>query len=247
VAKTAPTGIIALDKALMNGVPKGFTVLVTGVPGTGLELFAKQFAGASGARDENVVYFTTSERDEDIVGTMQDFGWRSDLTILNIGNQYYETVLARRLEASRFRQEGLSMKDLTKLRVQEAGVRREVNFLTALSYEISQLKPPFRVVVDALDFFLEYYDPPEVLSALRTVKAHVQRTEGIALLTMVNGVHDARVQSGVEEIVDCIFELERVREGAAFKRYLIIRKVRNHPEKTGIHPLTLSKDGLEIE
>ena len=247
MAKTAPTGIVALDRALMNGVPKGFTLLVTGVPGTGLELFAKQFAGASGAREENVVYVTTSERDEDVVGTMQDFGWRSDLTILNIGNQYYETVLARRLEASRFRQEGLMMKDLVKAHAQEAGVRREVNFLTAVSYEISQLKPPFRLVIDALDFFLEYYDPAEVLSALRTVKAHVQRTEGLALLTMLGGVHDARVQSGVEEIVDCVFELERVRDGASFNRYLIIRKVRNHPEKTGIHPLVLSKEGIEIE
>ena len=246
MAKVAPTGLAALDKALMSGLPKGFTVLVTGSPGAGLELFAKQFA-AAGARDESVVYFTTSERDEDIVGTMQDFGWKSDLTIVNIGNRYYETVLARRLEASRFRLEGLSIKDLQKIRAQDAGVRRDVNFLTALSYEISQLKPPFRVVVDTLDFFLEYYDPAEVLSALRTVKAHVKRAEGLALLTMLGAVHDARVQSGVEEIVDCIFELERVRDGATFNRNLVIRKVRNHPEKTGIHPLALTRDGLEIQ
>ena len=246
MARTAPTGIAALDKALMNGLPKGFTVLVTGSPGSGLELFAKQFAGSS-AKDENVVYFTTSETDEDIVSTMQDFGWKSDVTIVNIGNQYYETVLARRLEASRFRQEGISVKDLQKLRAAEAGGRREVNFLTYLSYEVSQLRSPFRVVVDALDFFLEYYDKAEVLSALRTVKAHVQRTEGLALLTMLSGVHDTHTQSGVEELVDCIFELERVREEATFKRYLIIRKVRNHPEKTGIYPLALTKSGLEIE
>lgn len=245
MAKTTSTGIAALDKALGNGLPKGYTVLVSGNPGAGLELFAKQFA-AGGVRDENVVYFTTSERDEDIVGTMQDFGWKADLTIVNIGNQYYETVLARRLDASRYRQEGITLKDILRVKG-EAGMRRDMNFLTALSYEISRLKAPFRVVVDALDFFLEYYDPAEVLSALRTVKAHVQRSEGIALLTMLSEVHDARVQSGVEEIVDCIFELERVREGASFKRYLVIRKVRNHPEKTGIHPLSLTKEGIEIE
>ena len=245
MAKTASTGIGALDKALMNGVPKGFTALTYGSPGSGLDLFAKQFAAAD-ARDENVVYFTTSEPDEDIIGTMQDFGWKADLTIVNIGNQYYETVLARRLEASRYRQEGITLKDLQRGRAQEAGLRREVNFLTTLSYEVSRLKPPFRVIVDSLDFFLEYYDHAEVLSAIRTVKAHVQRTEGLALLTMLSGVHDARTQSGLEGIVDAIFELERVREADAFKRYLIIRKVRNHPDKAGIHPLSLTKDGLEI-
>ena len=246
MAKTAPTGIPALDRVLMNGLPKGFTLLATAVPGSGLDLFAKQFA-AAGAKDENVVYFTTSEQDEDIVGTMQDFGWKADLTIINIGNQYYETVLARRLEASRFRQEGITLKDLQKLKGAEAGPPREVNFLTALSYEVSRLKPPFRVVVDSLDFFLQYYDPGEVLSALRTIKAHVQRSEGLALLTMLAGMHDPRAQSGLEGIVDGIFELERVREEASFRRYLVIRKMRNHPEKTGVHPLSVTKNGLEIE
>jgi len=246
VAKTASTGIGALDRALMNGLPKGFTVLATGVPGSGIDLFAKQFA-ASGTKDENVVYFTTSEQDEDIVGTMQDFGWKADVTIVNIGNQYYETVLARRLEASRFRQEGITLKDLQKARSGDTGTRRDVNFLTALSYEVSRLKPPFRVVVDSLDFFLQYYEHAEVLSAVRTIKAHTQRTEGLAVFTMLSGVHDARTQSGLDGIVDAIFELERAREGAAFTRYLVIRKVRNHPEKTGVHPLALTKDGLEIE
>lgn len=246
MARTGSTGVLALDRALMNGLPKGFTLLATGVPGSGLDLYAKQYAGA-GAKDENVVYFTTSEQDEDIVGTMQDFGWKADLTIVNIGNQYYETVLARRLEASKFRQEGLSMKDVAKLKAMEAGIRREVNFLTALSYEVSRLKPPFRLIVDSLDFFLQYYDHAEVLSALRTIKAHVQRTEGLALLTMLTGVHDPRTQSGLEGIVDAIFEMERVRDAASFKRYLVIRKIRNHPDKTGIYPLALTKNGLEIE
>ena len=46
-------GIAELDRALMNGVPKGYTILVTGTPGTGVELFAKQFA-AAGIGSENV-------------------------------------------------------------------------------------------------------------------------------------------------------------------------------------------------
>ena len=230
----------------MDGLPKGFTVLVTGPPGAGLELFAKQFAGAA-AKGEAVVYFTTSERDEDVVSTMKDFGWKADLTIVNIGNMHYESVLAPRLEASRYRQEGVTMKDLHKLRAVAAETKREVNFLTTLAYETSELRPPFRLVVVALDFFLESYAPIDVLSSLRTIKMHTQRAEGLALLTMLSGVHDPRVQSGVEEIVDCILELERVRDGAAFKRYLVIRKVRNHPEKTGVHPLTLTKEGLQIE
>src|SRR2546422_58711 len=149
--KVVSTGITALDKALMNGLPKGFTVLVTGPPGSGTELLAKQFAGA-GVRDE--------------------------------------------------------------------------------------------IVVDSLDFFLEYYAHADVLSALRTIKAHTQHEEGVALLTMLSGVYDTRTQSGVEEIVDCIVELERVRHENEFRRYLVLRKVRNHPEKTGLYEYTITDKGI---
>src|SRR3970282_2739421 len=111
MAKVVSTGIAALDKALMSGLPRGFTVLVTGPPGAGTELVSNQFA-AAGVKDENVVYFTTTERDKDVTSTMEDFGWKADLQIVNIGKLYYESVLARRLEGARTREEGIPLKDV---------------------------------------------------------------------------------------------------------------------------------------
>ncbi len=243
MAKVVSTGIAALDKALMNGLPKGFTALVTGPPGSGTELVAKQFAGA-GVKDESVVYFTTTERDEDVTSTMEEFGWTAQLKIVNIGTLYYESVLARKLQVSRYRQEGITMKDIMRKEGERSPTGPNVNFLTSLTYEVSKLKPPFRVVVDSLDFFLEYYAHADVLSALRTIKAHTQHEEGVALLTMLSGVYDTRTQSGVEEIVDCIVELERVRHENEFRRYVILRKVRNHPEKTGLYEYTITDKGI---
>lgn len=234
-------GIPALDKTLMDGLPEGLVVLVSGSPGSGTELFAKQFAAGSGK--ENVVYFTTTERDDDVTTTMEHFGWKSDIKIYNIGEQYYEQVLARELEISKYREEGLKTKDIQKYVLEEGGKKR-VNLLTTLTYEISKLTPPFRIVIDSLDFFLEYYIDRNVLSALRTIKTHVKHTRSMALLTMLTGVHNTRIESGVEEIVDIIIELERQRVGDEFKRNLLVRKVRNHPEKTWIHPYTITKDGI---
>jgi KaiC/GvpD/RAD55 family RecA-like ATPase len=236
-------GIPALDKSLMEGLPDGLVILVTGSPGSGAELFAKQFASA-GTSKESMVYFTTTERDEDVTSTMEHFGWKSDVQIVNIGELYYERVLARELEISKYRQEGLKTKDIRKYELDEEEMRKQVNFLTSLTYEISKLKPPFRIVVDSLDFFLEYYQDRNVLSALRTIKSHIQHNRSVALLTLLTDVHDTRTESGVEEIVDVIIELERQRTGDEFKRYLLIRKVRNHPEKTGIHPYSISKEGI---
>ncbi len=247
MADSASFGIPALDKAIMDGVPKGYTILCIGTPGAGVELFAKRFASA-GAENETVRYFSTSERDEDVLDTMKDFGWSTDLKIVNIGTMYYEKVLARHLDVSKYRLEGLTMRDLRQFEAEEYPEDEYVaNFLTTLTYEVSKLTPPFRIVLDSLNFFLEYYPYNEVLSALRTVKAHTQHNEGVALVTLVKGVLDSRTESGIEEIVDVIIELERLRDGFEFKRNLLIRKVRNHPEKTGILAYTIDEKGISAK
>lgn len=243
MSKVTSTGVSALDKSLLKGIPRGFTILVTGEPGSGLELFAKQFAGTN-QKTENVVYITTTERDEDLLGSMEEFGFATDMRIINIGTQYYETVLAQQLEISRYRQEGISLKDVRLFESRARQGPKVQNFLTLLTYEFSRLKPPFRAVIDSLDFFLEYHPHAEVLSALRTIKARTQHEDSVTLLTMLNRVHDVGTQSGVEEIVDCIIELERVREGAAYKHSIVLRKVRNHPDKTGIYAYEITSTGI---
>ena len=107
------TGIKILDDTLGGGVPVGFTTLVSGPPGGGTELFAKQFASA-GKKSENIVYVSTTERNEDVMATMKRFRWTEDMNILNIGTRYYENVLARKLEVSKYRYEGLSKENIEK-------------------------------------------------------------------------------------------------------------------------------------
>jgi KaiC/GvpD/RAD55 family RecA-like ATPase len=248
MVESVSLGIPALDKALMDGIPKGYTVLCIGTPGAGVELFAKRFATAN-VKKENVTYFSTSERTEDVVQTMEDFEWDTDIKIVNIGTMYYEKVLAKHLEVSKYRQEGLTIRDIRQFKLTNKDEEDEfsMNFLTTLTYEISKLSPPFRIVLDSLNFFLEYYPHDEVLSALRTIKAHTQHNEGVALVTLVKGVLDSRVESGIEEIVDGIIELERQRDGFEYKRNLLIRKIRNHPEKTGILAYTIDAKGISAK
>ena len=235
-------GIPALDEALMGGVLKGSTILVYGSPGAGMELFAKQFA--SGAdKDASVAYISTTERDEDVIRTMKTFGWDVNMHIINIGTEYYEKVLAKKLAVSKYRQEGITLRDIRS--IQKGDMSHEVvNLLTKLTYEISKLDPPFRIIIDSLDFFLSFYEHSDVLSAMRTIKAHTQHNEGVSLITMLEGVYDTRTQSGIEEIVDIIIELDREREGSEFKRNLVLRKVRNYPGKTKVMAYNITDKGF---
>jgi len=232
-------GIPALDEHLGGGIHKGSTVLVMGSPGSGTEFFAKQFASTG---REAVTYFTSTERDEDVLSVMREYGWRTDMKIINVGTKYYERVLAKKLEISRFRQEGITLGDIRKFK--EGDAAKEENFLTFLAYEISKLNPPFRVVINSLDFFLENYESPEVLMAMRTIKAHTQHSESVTLMTMLKGVHDSRIQSSIEDLSDVIIELDREKVGHEFKKYIIVQKVRNKPSQVGIIPAVYDKTGI---
>ena len=241
---TVSIGLPNLDKALMNGVPEGYTILLSGSPGSGMELFAKQFA-ASGGEEENVIYITTTERDEDIISTMQNFGWSTDrITIVNIGAEYYHKVLEKELIISKYREEGIPIKEI--FAPARKRKEKEVNFLTKITYEIFKLKPPFRIVIDSLDFFLNYYDRNKVISALRTIKAHAQYYGGVVLVTMLKDVYDTHTQSGIEQLADIILEMEMLRTPKGFINYLILKKVRNHPEKAGIFKYEVYEKGIRI-
>ena len=237
--KLTSIGIPALDEHIGGGIQKGSTILVMGTPGSGTEFFAKQFASAG---LEQVTYFTSTERDEDVLNLMREYGWRTDLSIVNIGTKYYERVLAKKLEVSRFRQEGITLSDIRRFREQDS--MKEENFLTFLAYEISKLNPPFRVVINSLDFFLENYDSAEVLMAMRTIKAHTQHSESVTLMTMLKDVHDSRIRSSIEDLSDVILELDREKVGHEFKKYMIVQKVRNRPAMVGIIPCMFDKSGI---
>jgi len=76
------TGIKKLDEVLMDGIPDGSSVIVMGTPSSGMELFAKQFASAD--KNENAVYFTTSETESEVKSMLKSYKWREDISIISI-------------------------------------------------------------------------------------------------------------------------------------------------------------------
>ena len=208
MADIVSIGIERLDEALIDGkgITMGSSILIQGSSGSGKELLSKQFASA-GVGSENVVYFSTDETSDELIGTFEQYRWPTDLRIVNVGTQYFEKVLSRELQASRFKQEGLSVAELRNIGSYGSTVD-QINFVADMTYEISKLRAPFRVVIDSLDFFLQYYDPIEVLSAMRTIKEYAQANGGTVMYTVTEGAHDARLHSQLEAISDVVIQLE---------------------------------------
>ena len=239
------TGVEALDALLTGSLPKGCSILVFGPPGSGIELFAKQFANAS-TTGNGTVYVATEESTQNIHATREQMGWKSPMSVVNFGEEYYEKVLAKRLEVSKYREEGIRLEDVKEFTASLYESGRSINFLTKLIYETSKMESGFRLVVDSLNFFIEHYDPSSVLSGLRTIRAHAQHEGGAILVTYHGSLSQHTLQSGLEGLVDCIIELETNRAGNAFERYIVVHKVSNHPEKTGIMKYSIGASGIQV-
>jgi|TARA_Y100000588_G_scaffold275226_1_gene291322 KaiC/GvpD/RAD55 family RecA-like ATPase len=247
MAEIISTGIQRLDHVLIEGkgIAAGSTVLIEGTSGAGKELFAKQFA-ACGVGPESVVYFSTDESSEELVETYEHYNWPTDLRIVNIGTQFFEKVLSRDLQASQYKQEGLAVSELRNVAAYGEGVVQS-NFLADMVYEICKLTAPFRVTIDSLDFFLHFYPVNEVLSAMRTIKSYVSSNKGTALFTISKGAHDVKIVSGLSAIADVIIEMEAARIASEFENRLIIKKIRNHPEKAVVLIYAITEQGITPE
>ncbi len=238
-------GIAEVDRELGPLMPPGWVGILRGGSGSGMSLFAKQFAQA-GAGKLPVFYYTTYERTEDILKAFHDFGWSTDgIEVVNISEEYYERVLRRDLEVSKLRERGLSYKDLTDT-ASAPTRRRSYNLTNRLLSDLAGLDRPFRLVLDSIDFFLEVLDAADVMMMVRQIRHRVQTLGGQALLSMVAEVHDRRTTGLLEDLSDLVVELGAGPTMDSFEHLFAIRKVRNHPEKTSVGLARMTAHGLVV-
>lgn len=231
-----------VDALLSGELPKGWLGILSGAPGSGVELVAKQFAQAANARTP-VSFYTTSERTEEVRRVMRDFSWRDDIRIVNLSDDYYDHVLSRDLEVSRFREKGISPAEIAQFRLEKLEAP-PVNFITRMLVDLASFDKPFRMVIDSLDFFLELQDPGAVVSLVRQIRYRSQRVGGYSLLTLHEGIHEPRTVGILEDVADLLLDVERTKEHLQFKQFLTIRKLRNHPERTGSVPISIGPTGI---
>ncbi len=100
VSDRASTGIEGLDTILGGGLPRHYTYLLQGEPGTGKTTMGLQFAMAGAANNERVLYITTIESKEEIHLVAQSHGWSLDG--ITVYHQDSDTAVTRDVEQSVF-------------------------------------------------------------------------------------------------------------------------------------------------
>ncbi|MFH1323541.1 MAG: KaiC domain-containing protein [Methanobacteriota archaeon] len=95
-------GISGLDEMLCGGIPEGHTVAILGSPGTGKSTFVLQFIYSGLQNDENCVYISLEESEENLIKTALIYGWdlrpyieSKKLTLVNLNTLNFKAMINR--------------------------------------------------------------------------------------------------------------------------------------------------------
>ena len=241
------TGIRKLDRLLEGGVPNGFTTLILGSPGSSTEILVKQIATVG-----DVVYITTEETKDEIVDTMNRFGWDiPKIDFVDISSKYYSNVLEgekRRISIYEQRSK-LKLKELIELG--SSGMPNTVtgdeDYLAVLSNKIKDVSIGELMIINSLDFFLSQYRQEDVLKTIYAAKVSNLKNKGALIIVMTKGVHGELFERKMEGLADCVLELDVIQKGSSFERYLSVKKMRNYAKKIGIARYVIDDSGFVLE
>ena len=241
------TGVDKLDMLLEGGIPRGFLTLILGVPGSGSEILIKQIASSG----KNLL-FSTDETKEEIIKTMKRFGWSTEnVEIVDIASKYTESVvLSHEKRVSVYqKRSGLNLKEL--ITEGSGGVPQikesEPDFLAMLGNRMTSSKLPEKILLNSLDFFLDQYPHNDVIRTVHAMKIANLRNSSALFIVLTKGVYGELFERRMEGIADCVLELEILKKGSTFDRYLSVKKMKNYARKIGMARYTIDKDGFVLE
>jgi len=245
-AKMMSTGISKFDELLGGGIQKGFTMAISSIPGTNIEIIIKQIASI-----DNPIYITTDETKEEIISTMNEFSWdNSHIDFEDIARKKLDHILKgenKRVSIHHQRSKNL-IKDLIQAGSQGLPYSRhgEEDYLAILSH-ILQDRSDQKIIINSLDFFLEQNNVDDVLQSLKAGKANIFQEKGILFFTFTRGIHETVIERQMELLADCVIELDVVKKGSSLERILSVKKLRNLGKKIGTARYDIDENGFTLE
>ncbi len=240
------TGIEKLDKLLEGGTPKGYIVLILGSPGSSIEILSKQIATKG-----KTLYFSTEETEEEIKNAMHRFGWiKNNIEIIDMASEYSESVLdEEQIRANISKQRSKDkLQELIKISSSNIPpvIKVKENYLAILSNKIKKAGEQ-KIIINSLDFFLNLYSQDEVIKTIHAAKISNIQNKSVLYMFMTRGVYGDIFERRMEGLADCVLELELIKKGSTFERFLAVKKMRNYAKKVGIARYGIDAEGFVID
>jgi circadian clock protein KaiC len=215
------TGISKLDDLLGKGIPRGSSLLVSGVAGTGKTLLLLEFIYRGALAGEKGVLFSFEETQERLRATARALGWNLE-----------ELIRRGMMEIVFIPQPNILVeKHLLMMRERVAAMDAR------------------RVAVDSVSVFLhKVQDPQSSREKIFQLASIVQNAQAVGFFaTDIPYGCNQISRFGVEEtVVDGVILLSSPEEGRERARYIEIYKLRNTAHLRGRHDMSIGPQGMEI-
>jgi len=215
------TGLSRLDDLLGDGIPRGSSLLVGGVAGTGKTVLLLEFLYRGAKAGEKGIMFSFEETGERLLATARGLGWDLDR---EIERGMVEIVFIPQPEIV---VEGHLL--MMKERIEAMGANR--------------------VAVDSVSVFLHKIKDPQIdREKVFQLASVIQNVQAVGFLaTDVPYGSNQISRFGVEEtVVDGVILLSSVEEGLERQRYIEIYKLRNTAHLKGRHNMLIGPGGITI-
>jgi circadian clock protein KaiC len=220
-ASRCKTGIEKLDDLLGEGIPRGSSLLVAGVAGTGKTLLLLEFIYRGARAGEKGIIFSFEETTERLLATARGLGWE------------LEQEIQRGMVEIVFIPQPDIMVEGHLLMIQER-------------VEAMQAR---RVAIDSVSVFLhKVTDARTSREKIFQLASIIQNIQAVGLFaTDIPYGANQLSRFGVEEtVVDGVILLTSTEEGFERQRYLEVYKLRNTAHLKGRHNMVIGRGGITI-
>lgn len=233
-----PTGVKGVDPLLDGkGIPKGYSILVLGAPGSGKTTFGLQFLKDGAQNGERGVYVSMDEQPEMLLANADTLGLR----IRELVDSGRITII----DASPIRVLPARM----KLGATEAG-RREfalATLVTSITEAVEKTKAS-RIVIDPVSTLTVHFaDDYERRVAFLDLLAAVSKTRCTTLLLAELAEQAVDRKYHFEEfIAHGVMLLTRVLMEGSYTRSFSVEKMRGINHDSQPHPYTIAQGGIQV-
>lgn len=215
------TGIEALDMMLSGGIPRGFSVAVTGEPGTGKTILCLHFIAQGIEEGDRCIYVTTEESRDSIIAQASQFGFDFPKAIKEGRLIIIDALMGTE---NQWTIKSLSVEEL---------VNKVIEAKKALGYGRA------RLVIDSLSAF--WLDKP-AMSRRHSyfVKKVLAKWDFTILATSQYAITTSEAFGwGIEHIADGIIRFRRSVRNGVLRRFLLIEKMRQTPHSLQMHEVSI--------
>lgn len=233
-----PTGVKGVDALLDGkGIPKGYTILILGAPGSGKTTFGLQFLKAGAEQGERGVYVSMDEQPEMLLANAESLG----LGIKGLVDGGAITII----DASPIR----VLPARIKLGMAEGG-RREfalATLVTSIAEAVEKSKAT-RIVVDPISTLTVHFaEDYERRVAFLDLLAAISKTRCTTLLLAELAEQSENRRHHFEEfLAHGVVLLTRTRYEGSYTRVFSVEKMRAINHDSQPHPYAIAQGGIQV-